>query len=69
LEIFTGPAYRERLEEYRHCQGCWASCYAERYLLFHPPSFEDLMDTLLKVYRLRTGFHLASKPKVRKEIL
>jgi MoaA/NifB/PqqE/SkfB family radical SAM enzyme len=69
FDIFTGPAYRERLEEYRHCRGCWASCYAERYLLFHPPSFEDLMDALLKVYRLRTGFHFPRKPKDRKEIL
>ena len=61
-EIFSGPTYRERLEEYRHCRGCWASCYAERYLLFHPPSFDDLMDTLLKIYRLRSGFQLPRKP-------
>lgn len=60
-EIFSGSAYRERLEEYRHCPGCWSSCYAERYLLFHPPSFDDLMDTLLKVYRLRTGFRLSQR--------
>jgi MoaA/NifB/PqqE/SkfB family radical SAM enzyme len=57
-EIFSGPTYHRRLEEYRRCPGCWASCYAQRYLLFHPPSFEDLMDTLLRVYRLRRGFHL-----------
>ncbi len=61
-EIFSGPAYRERLDEYRHCPGCWASCYAERYLLFHPPSFGDLMDTLLKVYHLRRGFHFPRRP-------
>lgn len=63
-EIFSGPTYRERLEEYRHCPGCWSSCYAERYLLFHPPSFDDLMDTLLKVYRLRKGFHLSQRLRV-----
>lgn len=57
-EIFSGPIYRRRLGEYRGCQGCWASCYAQRYLLFHPPSFEDLLDTLLRVYRLRRAFHL-----------
>lgn len=68
-KIFSGSAYRQRLEEYRHCQGCWASCYAERYLLFHPPSFEDLMDTLLKVYRLRTGFHLPRRSKIREDKL
>ncbi|KPL18886.1 MAG: hypothetical protein AMJ92_05710 [candidate division Zixibacteria bacterium SM23_81] len=62
-EIFSGPTYRERLGQYRHCPGCWSSCYAERYLLFHPPSFDDLMDTLLKVYRLRTGYRLS--PRLR----
>jgi MoaA/NifB/PqqE/SkfB family radical SAM enzyme len=56
--IFTGPAYRERLEEYRSCPGCWTSCYAQRYLLFHPPSFDDLLDTLQRVYRVRRGFQL-----------
>jgi sulfatase maturation enzyme AslB (radical SAM superfamily) len=63
-EIFSGPTYPERLEEYRHCPGCWSSCYAERYLLFHPPSFDDLMDTLLKVYRLRAGFRLSQRFRV-----
>jgi MoaA/NifB/PqqE/SkfB family radical SAM enzyme len=57
-EIFSSEAYRQRLEEYRRCPGCWASCYAERYLLFHPPSFEDLMDTFRKIRHLRTGFRL-----------
>jgi MoaA/NifB/PqqE/SkfB family radical SAM enzyme len=65
-KIFSGPTYRQRLEEYRRCRGCWASCYAERYLLFHPPSFEDLMDTLLKVYRSRTGFHLPRRTPARR---
>lgn len=67
MEIFSGEAYRRRLEEYRHCRGCWASCYAQRYLLFHPPSFEDLMDTVLKVYRVRRGFHLPQRQTVDKE--
>jgi MoaA/NifB/PqqE/SkfB family radical SAM enzyme len=67
-QIFTGHAYRQRLEEYRSCPGCWASCYAERYLLFHPPSFEDLVDTLLKVYRLRAGFRLSGRPEIREEV-
>jgi MoaA/NifB/PqqE/SkfB family radical SAM enzyme len=60
-EIFTGQAYRQRLREYRSCSGCWASCYAERYLLFHPPHFEDLLDTVRKVHRLRTGFRIQSR--------
>ncbi|MFC1683592.1 radical SAM protein [Candidatus Zixiibacteriota bacterium] len=62
-EIFTGPAYRKRLEEYRSCPGCWTSCYAQRYLLFHPPSFDDLLDTLLRVYRVRQGFQLLRRAK------
>jgi MoaA/NifB/PqqE/SkfB family radical SAM enzyme len=61
-EIFSGEAYRRRLEEYRRCPGCWASCYAERYLLFHPANVEDLLDTVRKVYRLRTGFELQVRP-------
>jgi MoaA/NifB/PqqE/SkfB family radical SAM enzyme len=60
-DIFAGDRYRQRLREYRRCPGCWASCYAERYLLFHPPSFEDLLDTARKIHRLRTGFRLTSR--------
>ncbi len=66
-DIFSSSSYRQRLEEYSRCRGCWASCYAERYLLFHPPSFEDLMDTALKVYRLRGGFHLPRRTAKRRE--
>jgi len=61
-EIFTGDMYRQRLREYRLCPGCWASCYAERYLLFHPPNVEDLLDTVRKVHRLRTGFTINTRP-------
>ena len=61
-EIFTGERYRQRLREYRQCPGCWASCYAERYLLFHPPSFEDFLDTIKKVHRLRSGFRFDGRP-------
>ena len=60
-EIFSGPAYRQRLQEYRTCPGCWASCYAERYLLFHPPNVEDFLDTVRKVHRLRSGFELNAR--------
>ncbi len=60
-EIFAGESYRQRLSEYRRCPGCWASCYAERYLLFHPPSVEDFLDTVRKVHRLRTGFDLNAR--------
>jgi MoaA/NifB/PqqE/SkfB family radical SAM enzyme len=62
-EIFSGEMYRQRLREYRRCPGCWASCYAERYLLFHPPNFEDLLDTVRKVRRLRAGFRIDGRPK------
>jgi len=61
-EIFAGPVYRQRLQEYRNCPGCWASCYAERYLLFHPPNIEDFLDTVRKVHRLRSGFELSTRP-------
>jgi MoaA/NifB/PqqE/SkfB family radical SAM enzyme len=59
--IFTGELYRQRLREYRRCPGCWASCYAERYLLFHPPNVEDFLDTVRKVYRLRGGFEIDTR--------
>ncbi len=48
-EIFAGPAYRQRLQEYRQCPGCWTTCYTQRYLLVHPTSFSELMDNFKKV--------------------
>jgi MoaA/NifB/PqqE/SkfB family radical SAM enzyme len=51
-EILSGRAYRERLDEYRHCPGCWTACYTQRSLLLRPGSFRDIMDVLTKMLRL-----------------
>ncbi|MDZ7265067.1 MAG: radical SAM protein [candidate division KSB1 bacterium] len=48
-DIFSGPDYQQRLEEYRHCPGCWTTCYTQRYLLVHPTSFSELIDNFKKV--------------------
>jgi len=36
--IFSTKAYRERLEEYRACPGCWNNCYTQKLLMVKPPS-------------------------------
>ena len=54
-EIFSGPLYRQRLEDYRTCPGCWTSCYIQRYLLLHPGSLSDFISNLKKVYHVRHG--------------
>jgi len=52
-EIFSSQKYRERINEYRSCSGCWTTCYTQRYLLTHPRSLKALMHNLKKVRTLR----------------
>ncbi len=57
-DIFGGQPYRQRLEEYQACPGCWTSCYMQRYLILHPRSFRELVDNVTKVRRAKRGLHL-----------
>jgi len=52
-EIFSGKAYLNRLEEYRSCNGCWTTCYTQRYLLVHPGSIKEFIDNIQKVRALK----------------
>ena len=53
-EIFSGQSYQERVSEYRTCEGCWTTCYTQRYLLIHPRSVRELYNNIMKVRGLRT---------------
>lgn len=52
-EIFSSPAYRERLAAYRACRGCWTTCYTQRYLLVHPRSLGEALDNARKILRMQ----------------
>ncbi|MFQ6092741.1 MAG: radical SAM protein [bacterium] len=60
-EIFRGPAYAQRLKEYRRCPGCWTSCYVQRLLLLHPRSLSEFLSNLRKAHRARRGVHLSRR--------
>jgi len=52
-EIFSGIEYKNRLEKYTHCDGCWSSCYTQKYLLFHPQGFKQASEHLRKLLNLK----------------
>lgn len=53
--IFKGTEYRNRIDEYRACEGCWTTCYSQRYLLVHPRSVKELVHNLKKIWRLKSN--------------
>lgn len=53
--ILSSQRYKQRLEEYRRCPGCWTSCYVQRHLLLHPRSLSEFYSNLKKVHRAREG--------------
>jgi len=53
-EVFQGQRYRQRLEEYRRCPGCWTTCYTQRYLLTHPRSLDELTHNIKTLISLRS---------------
>ncbi|HNW59534.1 MAG TPA: radical SAM protein [bacterium] len=52
-EILSSPAYRERLEAYSQCSGCWTTCYTQRYLLIHPRSLGEAINNARKIIRMQ----------------
>ncbi|MBL7093934.1 radical SAM protein [candidate division KSB1 bacterium] len=54
-EIFSSEDYKQRLESYRKCQGCWTTCYTQRYLLVHPRSIKELFENYKKIKLTRAG--------------
>lgn len=43
-EILGGPAYRERLQDYESCPGCWNNCYTQKLLLVKPPGLRVALE-------------------------
>jgi MoaA/NifB/PqqE/SkfB family radical SAM enzyme len=52
-DIFSSPAYQQRLESYNSCSGCWTTCYTQRYLLIHPRSPRELVSNIKKIIKLK----------------
>ena len=51
--IFTGKRYTQRLNEYSACNGCWTTCYTQRYLLIKPSSAAEAWDNTRKLWKLK----------------
>ncbi|MCC7430608.1 radical SAM protein [bacterium] len=53
-QIFESHTFRERLKEYEKCEGCWTTCYTQRYLLTHPKNFQELKNNFFKISGLKS---------------
>ena len=52
-DIMASDQYRKTLEEYSTCDGCWSSCYTQKYLLFHPQNFSQFFAHGKKLLNLK----------------
>ena len=52
-DIFSGYEYQKRLDEYRRCEGCWTTCYTQRYLLVRPKSVSQAVGNIQKLRNTR----------------
>lgn len=52
-DIFSSYDYRQRLEEYKQCSGCWTTCYTQRYLLVRPKSVSEAVRNVKKLKNTR----------------
>ncbi len=53
--IFTSNTYEEKLAHYQKCNGCWSSCYTQKYLLTHPQNIKQLFHNIRKLLNLKTA--------------
>jgi len=53
--ILKGQEYHLRLAEYSQCQGCWSSCFTQKYLLLHPQNIKQLVRHAESLFNLRTA--------------
>ncbi len=51
--IFSQSSYRQRLQQYAACRGCWTTCYTQRYLLIHPRTLDELLNNVIKIIKLK----------------
>ena len=52
-EIIKSKKYENLLVEYTSCEGCWSSCYTQKYLLFHPQNFKQMLEHGKKLLNLK----------------
>ena len=52
-DIFNSYTYKERLKQYKKCDGCWSSCYTQKYLLTHPQNIKQAINHIGKLFNLR----------------
>ena len=51
--IMNSSQYHHLLDEYASCDGCWSSCYTQKYLLFHPQNFTQVIEHGKKLLNLK----------------
>ncbi|NUM80759.1 radical SAM protein [bacterium] len=52
-EIYSSYEYRQRIDEYKQCNGCWTTCYTQRYLLTRPKSLGEAARNIQKLKNTR----------------
>jgi MoaA/NifB/PqqE/SkfB family radical SAM enzyme len=52
-DIFSSYEYQRRLDEYSRCEGCWTTCYTQRYLLVRPKSVSQAVTNIKKLTNTR----------------
>jgi len=52
-EIIKSKKYENLLVEYTSCEGCWSSCYTQKYLLFHPQNYKQVFEHGKKLLNLK----------------
>jgi MoaA/NifB/PqqE/SkfB family radical SAM enzyme len=71
--ILKGQEYHLRLAEYEQCQGCWSSCFTQKYLLLHPQNIRELICHAESLLSVRTASIYKKKSPVetnnRKEVV
>lgn len=53
-KIFESYEYKQRLDEYSRCEGCWTTCYTQRYLSVRPKSISEAVSNIKKIKRNTT---------------
>jgi len=52
-EIYSSYEYRQRIDEYKKCEGCWTTCYTQRYLMVRPKSLNQAYRNIQKLRNTR----------------
>ncbi len=52
-DIYSGYEYKKRIDEYKQCEGCWTTCYTQRYLMVRPKSISQAKRNISKLRNTR----------------